>query len=107
MRFLASAGMRLSHSGLGTTPNMAPPARRWSPAPIAQQRSFPTENGADRAMRKPNASPGDLVQVFPGGDPRGFRALDQLLERLRRHQRVAPGAVPPVGLEAEEVHHRI
>src|SRR3989442_12343464 len=42
MRFRASAGIRRSHRGLGTTPNMAPPSRCWRPPSRAWQRRRPT-----------------------------------------------------------------
>src|ERR1043166_1832173 len=42
MRLRSSAGMRFCPSGLGTTPNMAPPSRRWRPASRAWQVRRPT-----------------------------------------------------------------
>jgi hypothetical protein len=42
MRFLVSGGMRFSHSGFGTTPNMAPPSSCWTPASMAWMRIRPT-----------------------------------------------------------------
>src|SRR5690606_4525616 len=35
--------IRLSHSGLGTTPNIAPPSSHWSPASSACSRNRPSE----------------------------------------------------------------
>ena len=50
IRFRASGAIRFSHSGLGTTPNMAPPSRCWLPPSRRWHRSAPTVNEETRVM---------------------------------------------------------
>src|ERR1041385_5557 len=56
IRFRGSGAMRFSQSGLGTTPNMAPPTRRWMPASRAWQRKAPIWKRCERGMAEDNFS---------------------------------------------------
>src|SRR5688572_129216 len=50
MRFRSSAGARRSHSGFGTTPNMAPPSRRNQPSESVISSRSPNFTPVPRAV---------------------------------------------------------
>ena len=84
MRFFSSAGARFSQSGLGTTPNMAPPSRR----------KLPSQSGV--SVRSPNC----IVDVGSGSglqsaflNARGASTLARSRAATSRRARAAGAAV--------------
>src|SRR5437899_2189216 len=101
MRLRASAAMRRSHSGFGTTPNIAPPSRRTVPASRAWQRRRPTVNVVWVTGTR-NAEVG--TRNFPTGRRAAFRVPTSALPSdppassplaPARCSADAPGSAPP------------
>ena len=111
-----------SQSGFGTTPNIAPPSRRWSPPSSVWQRSPPTVNACERrhdSTSGAESARGSVGMACRRRRRRGVRrasmaarscsvrapssraSAQQAREQLGGHQRVAGGAVAGAVLEAE------
>src|SRR6266446_4885290 len=102
IRLRSSAGIRRCHSGFGTTPNMAPPSRRWVPPSRAWQVNRPTLNVVWGTVAGPVVQVDQLLQ---GLDPPLPGAPDQRPQDVSGGESVAEGAMACRVVDAEERRH--
>src|SRR2546422_4246021 len=104
IRLRSSAGMRRCHRGFGTTPNMAPPSRRWVPPSRAWQVRRPTLNVVWGTVAGPVVQED---QVFERLHPAFPRAAKQGTQDVGGGERIPEGAMTCRVVHAEERRHLV
>src|SRR6267143_2915525 len=102
IRLRSSAGMRRCHKGFGTTPNMAPPSRRWVPPSRAWQVRRPTLNVLWGTVARPVMQEHEVLERL---HPLLPCPPEQRSQDVRCRQGIPEGAMPCRVLDAEERRH--
>src|SRR5258707_8618549 len=102
IRLRSSAGMRRCHRGFGTTPNLAPPSRRWVPPSRAWQVRRPTLNVVWGTVAGPVMQEDQILERLHPAFP---RAAEQRPQNVRGGERVPEGAMACWVVDAEERRH--
>src|SRR5882724_3643568 len=104
IRLRSSAAMRRCHRGFGTTPNMAPPSRRWVPPSRAWQVKRPTLNVVWGTVAGPVVQVDQLLQRL---DPLLPRPPEQRPQDVRGGEGIPEGTMACRVVDAKERRHLV